>query len=533
MSHCPRLLLRPTVPPTLWERDGTRGVLADSSMPLSPPVRRVFLHENHHAPIFRKLLWIIAPCFGYNCLAMSEKSVNEIPRDLRPLFTKGNDALSRENFEYAISLFSQVLAREPRVYDCRKALRAAQYGKAGAAKGFFKKAWSSASSSPQVAKAQIALRKDPIEALSIAEQVLNHDPDNAGAHKVIVEAAKALELPRTAVLSLEILARNHPKDKTIAIQLANALAELGEVARAERTLTELQRLYPNDNGLAQALKNISARRTMKEGGYSSLESGEGSYRDILKNEKEAVELEQEKRVQKTEDVTERLIAEYELRIKTEPTNLKLVRSLAELYTQKKQFDRALEYYDKVKATEMGNDPSLERAVAETRVRQFEHELEVLDPSAPDYGERAAALKAEKLAFQVSECQKRVEKYPTDLAIRFEMGVLYFQTGKISEATKEFQLAQKNPHRRIAAMNYLAQCFTKRKIFDLAASTLQDAIKEKTVFDEEKKELIYNLGSVLETMGKKEEAIEQFKLIYKVDTSYRDVEAKVDAYYAAQ
>ena len=29
---------------------------------------------------------------------MAEKGVNEIPRDLRPLFTKGNDALARENF---------------------------------------------------------------------------------------------------------------------------------------------------------------------------------------------------------------------------------------------------------------------------------------------------------------------------------------------------------------------------------------------------------------------------------------------------
>jgi tetratricopeptide (TPR) repeat protein len=127
----------------------------------------------------------------------------------------------------------------------------------------------------------------------------------------------------------------------------------------------------------------------------------------------------------------------------------------------------------------------------------------------------------------------VEKYPTDLTFRFELGTLYFHAGKISEAQKEFQKAQGNPHKRIAAMNYLAQCFARRKIFDLAASTLEDALKEKLVFDDEKKELIYNLGTVLEDMGKKAEAIEQFKTIYKVDTSYRDVEAKVDAYYSGQ
>jgi len=464
---------------------------------------------------------------------MAEKGVNDIPRDVRPLFTKGSDALARENFDYAIALFNQVLAREPRIYDCRKALRLAQFGKAGSGRGFFKKAWSSASSSPQVAKAQMALRKDPVEALATAEEVLNGDPENSGAHKVVVEAATALELPRTKVLSLDILFKNHPKDKALAVQLANALADIGEVQRAERTLSDLLRTTPNDGDLAQALKNISARRTMKEGGYGALESGEGSYRDILKDEKEAVSLEQEKRVQKSEDVTERLIGEYEGRIQTEPDNLKLIRSLAELYTQKKQFDRALALYERVKSTELGNDPSLERAIGETHVRRFDYELEKLDPAVADYAEQSAKLNADKLAYQVAECQKHVEKYPTDLAFRFEMGVLYFQAGKIGEATKEFQKAQGNPHKRIAALNYLAQCFAKRKIFDLAASTLQDAIKEKSVFDEEKKELIYNLGCVLESLGKKEEAIEQFKIIYKADTSYRDVEAKVDAFYAAQ
>jgi tetratricopeptide (TPR) repeat protein len=83
------------------------------------------------------------------------------------------------------------------------------------------------------------------------------------------------------------------------------------------------------------------------------------------------------------------------------------------------------------------------------------------------------------------------------------------------------------------MNYLAQCFARRKMFDLAAENLQDAIKEKPGFDDEKKDLTYNLGTVLESMGKKEEAIAQFKIIYKVDASYRDVEKKIDSYYAQQ
>jgi len=165
-------------------------------------------------------------------------------------------------------------------------------------------------------------------ALQIAEQILNGDPNSAPAHRLVVEAAAALDMPRTAVLSLEILARNSPKDLEVAIKFANGLADAGEPTKAEKILASLQEDFPGDNDLAHALKNISARKTMDKGGYEALAEGKGSYRDILKNKEEAVSLEQENRQVKTEDTVQRLIDEKELRIKTEPKNVKLLKDLA-------------------------------------------------------------------------------------------------------------------------------------------------------------------------------------------------------------
>ena len=465
---------------------------------------------------------------------MAEKSLNEFPRELRILFTKGTEALQRDNFDYAIALFNQILQKDPALYDCRKALRVAQTKKAGDGGGMLKKLWSAASSQPMVGKGQLALRTNPAEALHIAEQILNNDPNNSGAHKLVVEAAAALELPRTAVLSLENLAKNSPKDVDVAIKYATALADSGEVARGEQILADLSPQFPADQDLALALKNLSARKTMKAGGYDALEGGKGSYRDILKNKEEAVTLEQENRQVKSEDTAERLIGEYETRLKTDPNNLKLLRDLAELYTQKKQFDKALNYYQQIKvSSSSGSDASLDRGIAQATLRKMDHESSQLDPNAADYEEQVARLKAEKQAYQLAECQKRVERFPTDLAIRFEMGQLYFQAGKIGEAIKEFQKAKGNPHKAIAAQNYLALCFSKRGIHDLAATTLQEAIKEKLVFDDEKKELLYNLGCVFEKMDKKADAIAQFKQIYAVDADYKDVSQKMDDYYSGQ
>ena len=465
---------------------------------------------------------------------MAEKSSNEVSRDARMLFLKASEAAQRENLDYAITLFNQLLANEPAYFECRKALRQAQFKKAGnVSTGFFKKMLSGAGSSPQVAKAQLVLRNNPAGAMAIAEEILNGDPNSSAGHRIIVEGAAALDLPRTAVLSYETLAKNSPKDKKLIIDYARAVAAIGEGTRAERLLMDLMRDFPHDNELNMALKDLSARKTLDEGGYAALEDGSGSYRDVLKNKEEAVALEQEGRVQKSEDMAGNLIAEYENRLHREPKNLKLLRDLAELYTQKGQFDKALAYYDQIKRSDIGNDASLDQAIINTRLRQFDHQISEINPFDPNHAELVANLKEQRANFQLTECQKRVERFPTDMAIRYEMGVLYFQAGKFNEAAAEFQKAQNNPHKRLPSMNYLGQCLTKKRMFDMAARTFQRAIEEKQVFDEEKKDLIYNLGAVLEAMGKKVEAIDQFKILYETDMGYRDVAAKVDAFYAAQ
>src|SRR2546423_15402161 len=106
---------------------------------------------------------------------MPEKNLSELPKDLRDLYQKGSIALQRQNLDYAIAIFNQVLQREPSFFEGRQALRVAQFKKAGGSTNFFKKMLGGASSSPMVAKAQMSARKNPLEAINIVEQILNSD----------------------------------------------------------------------------------------------------------------------------------------------------------------------------------------------------------------------------------------------------------------------------------------------------------------------------------------------------------------------
>ena len=119
---------------------------------------------------------------------------------------------------------------------------------------------------------------------------------------------------------------------------------------------------------------------------------------------------------------------YEAQLAAEPNNFKMLRSVAELYTQRKDFDRALEAYNRIVAQEGATDPSLLKAISETTIKKYEAALAALDPNAPDYAEKSAQIKSERDAFLLAETKQRADRYPNDLGIRFELGETLLQAG---------------------------------------------------------------------------------------------------------
>lgn len=462
---------------------------------------------------------------------MAEVDIHEVPRPLREMYEKGRAAFAKQNFDYAITLFDQVLRKAPGFYACREALRATQFTKAQKGSSIFKKFLGSAN--PLLAKAQVQLRTNPGEAIQTAEQILNKDPNNSAAHRVLADAALAADLPKTAVLSLEILFKKNPNDRNNALKLGQALGKVGRSEKGEQVLSALKEAYPDDQEIGKALNYFTARRTLDEGGYEKLSGGQGSYRDILKNVEEAISLEQQNRDVKTSEVADRLIQDYERQLEAEPNDLKVIRLLGDLHVQKGEFERGLEYYRRIASLEGGNEPAMQRLIAATQIKQYDDKIGQLATESPEKTEEIERLTREKQEFEVRECEQRSRQFPNDLEIRFELGQLYYGSGRFNEAIKEFQRSQNHPHWRVPSLKFLGRCFRRRGIYDLAVRALENGIKQKEVFDEEKKELIYELGLVLEQSGHADQAIEQFKQIYEVDIGYQDVAEKIDAYYADQ
>ena len=462
---------------------------------------------------------------------MPETKANDLPPQLREQFDKAKQAFDRDNLDYAVTLLENVLKNAPSCYEAREVLRATQVKRHAGKKGFFKKMLGTASSSPSLAKAQIALRAHPEEALAACESILSNNPNSIAAHKTLAQAAIACGFPKTAVLSLEIAHRNLPSDKEITLKLSEALLLAGNTPRAEDILKELAAQNPRDPEIIQALKDASAKRSLGEGGYEKLAEGKGTFRDVLKDKNESAHLEEREKTTKSKDSLQRLAAECREKLAQNPDNLSILRQLAEIYRESGDWEQSLPLFEQLAASKQGADPQIHQILAELKLAQFDAEADRLDPADPTYPAKRQDVLHRKELCDFENCRSLAERFPTDLSLRLELGKRYLKKGKITEAIKEFQPAQASAYLKTRAQRLLAQCFCHRGMLDLAERTLQSAVKDKPELDDEKKELLYDLGVVLEKSGKNAEAIDQFKRIYEIDISFKDVANKVDQYYS--
>ena len=96
---------------------------------------------------------------------------------------------------------------------------------------------------------------------------------------------------------------------------------------------------------------------------------------------------------------------------------------------------------------------------------------------------------------ITESRQRVERNPTDLQLRFELGERLLAAGNFAEAIPELQKARQNPNVRLRAMSLLGRCFVLKGMLDMAASQLQSAVSEMMAMDNVKKDTLYELAMV--------------------------------------
>ena len=125
-------------------------------------------------------------------------------------------------------------------------------------------------------------------------------------------------------------------------------------------------------------------------------------------------------------------------------------------------------------------------------------------------------------------KERSEKYPTDLRIRFDLGVRRFSAGQFDDAIPLLQSARLDPKNRVSCSMYLGRCFLRKGYYDQAIPALEEALAGSEAADDELvKTTRYWLARAQEGAGNKQAAQETYGNILQADYNYRDVRARLD------
>lgn len=463
---------------------------------------------------------------------MTQVNSNATPGKGKAFFDRADQVASTGNWDFAIEMYLEGIQREPdNVTRGHKPLReAAMKRKAAGGKA-----------AGMMEQFKRKPGKDPLANLVNAEYLLAKDPGSVAFMDQAMVAAGKLELSEVAKMYADILleAMRQAKKPSMKVlqEITQVYADMEEFASAIAACEMALQVDPDNGQIQEILRTLSAKYTIKKGKYDQ----EGSFTKGVKDlDKQKELLEQDAMVQ-SKDHLQRMVERSRKEYLASPTVPGKINGYVEALLKLEDESYENEAIDVLlKAHKELSAYQFKQKVGEIKIRQMSRRYHKLLTSGD---KQAAAEHARKqLELELQEYQERAVNYPTDLAIKFELGRRQFLAAKdnphlYDDAIATLQQAQRDPRRHVAAMNYLGLAFAHKGWYREAAETFEKVLQVEMTEDRNK-EIRYNYGTVLdkmvETLTEPAErkpvllkAQEQFSEVAQMDFTYKDTRNRLE------
>lgn len=446
-------------------------------------------------------------------------------------FNSGFAAFERGNLDMAAELFRQSFDADPSSFRTWKFLRAATLQKYVKTKPSPLKAKIAEIGSLGLAmKAEGALKAGKIhEALLAAGKLVEATPLSPKNLGIAARCAMAAGQADIAAMLFETALQADLGNETLMTSLADIYVQSQEWQKAREIYAALLAKHPQDGRLVSLLKDTEARMTMADGWEEvAASNGKEGFRQLIKDKDEANKLDMKNKAAVTEgDDAESMIADQLEKIKKDPRNLNYYRGLARIYQQLKRYDEAVETLTKAREINSA-DPELDRMLTNVSILAYDSKIDALIQEGRT--EEADELRAMRNQFVFDDLVQRVERYPNDLRLRFELGQQYLMYDAYDDAIQQFQLSQRSPKERTLSLHGLAKCFRAKGQRDMAVMQLETALEQLHVMDDTRKAVLFDLGEMAEEAGDIEKAFKIYREIYGADIAYKDIGEKMERIY---
>lgn len=438
--------------------------------------------------------------------------------DLGKYLEQAADAAKRRNYALAVKIYGQVLAIQPDFGDARAGLR----------KVLFQKA---AQRPPSKATALLvggvhlltgglcrALGRHAAAARAY-ERYLAGDPAAEGTNLKLADSLRRAGFDKSALAVYAAYAELQPRCLD-ACRAAGALYyQQGKVREALAMYEQALKIDPRDQESLKARKDLAAEGALRSTGIEQAQSS----RDLIKDKEQQRQLERQERLQLSAEEVDAELTQLEEQLQQRPEDQKLLRRAARLREMAKDLAGALDLIEQLLRHQPGDAELLEIA-GDLRIRLQEQMVQKAERS----GDAAAAARARSTLaeLRVAEARRRVERNPSDLGARFELGRGLLEAGDLDAAIAELQQAVKDPRKKTDAMFLLGRAFERKGLPDLALGQFDKALQAAGT-GPLAKEALYAMGAICQEAGRRDEALRHFTRILEQDIGFRDVARKVE------
>lgn len=402
----------------------------------------------------------------------AKPGVSFSPEKAEPFFERARHMHETASYEYAMTLWLNGLRFDP--------------SNIGAMEGFFRSASAFAADKPKKKpKVELASKSEVDKFLNALLQWAARLEDGDAAARA-GEAAIALSLEEQAYWCLEramALSQRAKRPSPSAFKkLMQLFAKIGAFEQAVQAGQIAVQLAPADNDLANMVKNFSAQATMSQGGYDDT-GKEGGFRKNIRDAKKQQQLQDEEAISKDSATIERLVQRARDDYEERPEDPAAINILAKRLTERGTPDDEKQAYELFKkAYQITREFRFRQAADDIKLRAWRRKLAALEKKANDNPDDPAAADAyqsarkDVLEAETKVYAARVEAYPTDLGLKFELGRRYFELEQYEDAVGMLQAAQSDPKLRVRALHMLARGFLAMGWGDEAVTTFRQALE---------------------------------------------------------
>lgn len=436
-------------------------------------------------------------------------------------YRKGVEAMEKQNWGLAVEMFGTCTRFVPDNVMYRQLLRKSEYkkyndNKSGA--GALSKSKLIGIKS-RIKKAKAKEEWDEVD--KACEDGLAINPWDVQLNVELAEAAKAREHLDVARFSY-LEARNvDPSNKQLNWQLAELLEERGEYDEAASIWNHICKLDPLDGNARSKLTGAHMKKTLDRGGYEEADST----RKVMAG--------RSGKGAETAAPGESQEADLKHAIRKAPDKVENYLKMADFFKRAGRLDEAHETLE-TGLQVSGNHADVRERLEDIELLRMNKNVELAKERASG-GDEEARNNAVELAKEYAKrrlevLNRRVERYPQDLVLKYELAELLMSPfRKFTQAIPLLQQASQNKRLKAQALIRLGRCFIQDKKISLARGQLERGVAEVSAPDDPKLfvEAHYLLGRVCEELKDFQAAEKHYGEVLVVDYEYKDARERLE------